>query len=97
MTDEPGGRRPIAPTAGMAAAVLAAVALAVSLIAYIRLNNRFPTEYWALEDLDIYQLGAKSRCTTDRSTRTSSVTCHSSTRHSPRWCSPRSTALSSPP
>jgi alpha-1,2-mannosyltransferase len=59
VTDQPRGRHPLAPTAGLAAAVLGAVALTVSLIAYTRLNERFPTVYWTLEDLDVYQLGGR--------------------------------------
>lgn len=47
------------PQVPIACAVLSAALLAVSLIAYVRLNERFPKEYWVLEDLDVYRLGAK--------------------------------------
>jgi alpha-1,2-mannosyltransferase len=55
MTNSSGRRRRL----GFAAATGGAVILAISLIGYWRLTERFPKQYWTLEDLDVYRLGAK--------------------------------------
>lgn len=59
MTDVSGYRRRIGPPLALAGVVVAAVALAVSLMAYTRLIERFPAECWVLEDLDVYRLGGR--------------------------------------
>jgi alpha-1,2-mannosyltransferase len=58
MTGQTGSQRR-QPMVAIACTVLAAAVLAISLIAYARLTQRFPKDYWVLEDLDVYRLGAK--------------------------------------